>query len=189
MRVYRSTNLSPVFLRIFIVAICIFGISAASVQAATYTVVYTNDSGPGSLRRVRFGRGWIINPNTGYRANFGVNVKYLKNGNAQGSVLYVEHRPDGDYEVKSNSLNSSGGFAIVPITGGAEADIAGKANYTVNDVGTGNYSFIARVVDKGTPGTNDQFGLKLINPLGQVVLLFTFNPVVLGGGNNQVPKK
>ena len=135
------------------------------------------------------GGGWIINPNTGYRANYGVNVKYLKNGNAQGSILYVEHRPDGDYKVKSTSLNSAGGFAIVPITGGAEAQIAGKANYVINDVGTGNYSFIVRMIDKGTPGTNDEFALKLINPSGQVVNSFTFNPVLLGGGNNQVPKK
>ena len=135
------------------------------------------------------GGGWIINPNNGYRANYGVNIKYLKSGSAQGSLLYIEHRPNGDYKVKSTSLNSRGGFAIIPIIGGAEADIAGKANYVVNDVGTGNYSFIARVIDKGTPGTNDQFGLKLIDPLGQVVTGFTFNPVTLGGGNNQVPKK
>ena len=80
-----------------------------------------------------------------------------------------------------------GGRLIIPITGGAEAQIAGKATYFVNDVGAGNYSFIARVIDKGTPGTNDQFGMKLINPSGQVV--FNFNPVTLGGGNNQVPKK
>src|SRR4030095_9411133 len=57
------------------------------------------------------GGGWIINPNTGYRANYGVNVKYLKNGNTQGSILYIEHRTDGDYKFKSTSLNSSGGFA------------------------------------------------------------------------------
>jgi hypothetical protein len=135
------------------------------------------------------GGGWIINPNTGYRANYGVNVKYLKNGNAQGSLLYVEHRPDGDYKVKSTSLNSKGGFAILPITGGAEADITGKANFGVNDLFTGNYSFIARVIDKGTPGTSDQFGLKLIDPIGQIVTSHTFDPVALGGGNNQVPKK
>ena len=49
--------------------------------------------------------------------------------------------------------------------------------------------FIARVIDKGNPGTNDQFGLKLIAPNGQVMNEFTFNPVTLGGGNNQVPKK
>ena len=103
--------------------------------------------------------------------------------------MYIEHRPDGDYKVKSTSLNSSGGFAIVPIAGGSEAQIAGKANYGVNDVFTGNHSFIARVIDKGNPGTNDQFGLKLTAPNGQVMNEFTFAPQLLGGGNNQVPKK
>ena len=135
------------------------------------------------------GGGWIINPKTGYRANYGVNVKYLKNGNAQGSILYIEHRPDGDYKFKSTSLNSNGGFAIVPVTGGAEAQIAGKGNYGVNGVFTGNYSFIARVIDKGTPGASDAFGLKLIAPNGQIMNDLTFDPQLLGGGNNQVPKK
>lgn len=135
------------------------------------------------------GGGWIINPNTGYRANFGVNVKYLKNGNAQGSLLYIEHRPDGDHKIKSTALNAKGGFAILPIAGGYEALIAAKGNYLVDDVGTGNYSLIARVIDKGTPGRNDMFGLKLIDPTGQTVPGFTFDPVLLGGGNNQVPKK
>jgi predicted outer membrane repeat protein len=51
MRVYRSTNLSKVFLSIAFVAICMFGISAANVQAATFTVVNTNDDGAGSLRQ------------------------------------------------------------------------------------------------------------------------------------------
>ena len=113
-------------------------------------------------------------------------LKCLKNGNAQGSILYVEHRPNGDRKVKSTSLNSKGGFAIVAITGGSEAQITGKGNFGVNDIFTGNYSFIARVIDKGTPGTNDQFGLKLIAPNSQTE--FFFNPQLLGGGNNQVPK-
>ena len=51
MRVYKFTNLSPVFLSIFIAAICMFGISAASTHAATFTVANTNDSGPGTLRQ------------------------------------------------------------------------------------------------------------------------------------------
>ena len=51
MRVHKSPSLSPVFLRIFIIAICMFGASAANVQAATFTVMNTNDSGPGSLRQ------------------------------------------------------------------------------------------------------------------------------------------
>jgi hypothetical protein len=46
-----------------------------------------------------------------------------------------------------------------------------------------------RLIDKGTPGTSDHFGLKLVTPSGEIVTDFTFNPVLLGGGNNQAPKK
>ena len=51
MRVHKFPTLSPVFLSIFIVAICMIGVSAANVQAATFTVMNTNDSGAGSLRQ------------------------------------------------------------------------------------------------------------------------------------------
>ena len=50
MRVHKSPTLSPVFLSIFIVAICMFGIAATNVQAATFTVMNANDGGAGSLR-------------------------------------------------------------------------------------------------------------------------------------------
>jgi hypothetical protein len=52
------------------------------------------------------GGGWIVNPITGYRAHYGVNVKYLKNGKAQGQVMYIEHRPSGDMKIKSNSMQN-----------------------------------------------------------------------------------
>src|SRR5258705_11830907 len=126
---------------------------------------------------------WILNPNTRYRANYDVTLKCLKNGNAQGSILYVEHRPNGDRKVKSTSLNSKGGFAIVAITGGSETQIKGRGNFGVNDIFTGNYSFIARVIDKGTPGTKDQFGLNLIAPSNQTE--FFFNPHPPRRANNQ----
>ena len=51
MRVHKFPTLSPVFLSIFIVVICMIGVSAANVQAATFTVMNTNDSGDGSLRQ------------------------------------------------------------------------------------------------------------------------------------------
>ena len=43
--------------------------------------------------------------------------------------------------------------------------------------------------DKGTPGTNDQFGLKLIDPPSHIVTGFTFNSLALDSSNKQVPKK
>jgi bacillolysin len=113
----------------------------------------------------------------GVKANFGMNIKYLKNGNAQGNFIYIEHRATGDVILKSNSL---GAMAIV----GNEAQPTGKA--VVN--GVGNYSFIARAIDKGDPGTTDQFGLRVTAPNGAVVADLTFNPITLSGGNIQVPK-
>ena len=113
----------------------------------------------------------------GYRATVGVNMKYLKSGNAQGSLLYIEHRPTGDVKVKSTAL---GTMAIV----GGEAIPTGKA--TVN--GVGNHSFIARVIDNGDPGYADRFGLRLTNPSGVIVVDLTFDPIQLSGGNFSVPK-
>ena len=109
----------------------------------------------------------------GYRANVGVNIKYLKNGNAQGSLLYIEHRPGGNVVVKSNSL---GTMAIV----GSEAIVTGKA-------GSGT-SFIARIIDNGEPGSTDRFGLRVTNSSGAIVVDLTFDPIQLTGGNFSVPK-
>ena len=64
------------------------------------------------------GGGQLIH--NGFKASVGVNIKYLKNGNAQGSLLYIEHRPTGDVVVKSNAIGS---MAIV----GNEALPTGKA--------------------------------------------------------------
>ncbi len=113
----------------------------------------------------------------GFNATVGVNIKYLKNGNAQGSLLYIEHRPGGDVKVKSNSI---GTMAIV----GGDAIPTGKA--TVN--GGGNYGFISRIIDNGEPGTNDQFGLRVTDSAGNIVVDLTFNPITLSGGTFSVPK-
>ena len=113
----------------------------------------------------------------GFKAIVGVNIKYLKNGNAQGSLLYIEHRPTGDVVVKSNSV---GTMAIV----GNEAVPTGKA--TVN--GVGNHTFIARVIDNGDPGTTDRFGLRVTSPSGSILVDLTFDPIQLSGGNFSVPK-
>jgi hypothetical protein len=113
----------------------------------------------------------------GYKASVGVNIKYLKNGNAQGSLLYIEHRPTGDVVLKSNAI---GTMAIV----GSEAVPTGKA--TLNAVG--NHSFIARILDNGEPGLTDQFGLRVTDPAGNLLLDLTFDPIQLLGGNFSVPK-
>jgi hypothetical protein len=113
----------------------------------------------------------------GFKASIGVNIKYLKNGNAQGSLLYIEHRPTGDVKVKSNVI---GTMAIV----GNEAVPTGKA--TVN--GAGNHGFIGRVIDNGDPGFADRFGLRITSPSGVILADLTFDPIQLSGGNFSVPK-
>jgi subtilisin family serine protease len=117
------------------------------------------------------GGGSIIH--NGYKANVGVNIKYLKSGNAQGSLLYIEHRPTGNVVIKSNSLGS---MAIV----GNEAIVTGKAGSSTN--------FIARIIDNGEPGSSDRFGLRVTNSSGAIVVDLTFDPIQLTGGNFSVPK-
>jgi len=113
----------------------------------------------------------------GNSVNFGFNVKYLKNGQPQGSLLFIEHRPKGDQKLKSNAVQS---LSIVNNTG----IILGKA--TLN--GVGNYSFRASVIDNGEPGSSDQFGLRVTDPLNAVVADLTYTPITLNGGNIQVPR-
>lgn len=122
------------------------------------------------------GGGAIIH--NGYPANFGFNVKYLKNGQAQGAFLFVEHRPTGDVKLKSNSLQS---LSVVSTT----AIILGKA--TLN--GVGNYSFRATGIDNSESGVGDQFGLQVTSPSNANVPDLTFAPLTLTGGNIQVPQQ
>jgi len=117
------------------------------------------------------GGGSIIH--NGYKANIGVNIKYLKSGNAQGSLLYIEHRSGGNVVVRSTSL---GTMAIV----GNEAIPTGKAG--------GGTNFIARIIDNGEPGSSDRFGLRVTNSSGAIVVDLTFDPIQLTGGNFSVPK-
>jgi hypothetical protein len=122
------------------------------------------------------GGGTVLN--NGNVANFGISVKYLKNGKPQGSVIYMEHLPDGTVsKVKSNSMQS---LSIVNGT----AVILAKA--TVN--GVGNYSIRMIAVDNGEPGSTDQLGLTTTAPGGATVPELTFGTTTLQGGNIQVPQ-
>jgi len=140
-------------------------------QGTGHTVLVVYDPSLGFVA----GGGQLIH--NGFKANVGVNIKYLKNGNAQGSLLYIEHRPTGDVVVKSNVIGS---MAIV----GNEALPTGKA--TVN--GVGNHNFIGRIIDNGEPGFNDRFGLRVTSPSGSLLVDLTFDPIQLSGGNFSVPK-
>jgi hypothetical protein len=113
----------------------------------------------------------------GVKGNFGLNVKFLKSGQAQGSLLFIDHRLSGDVKVKSNAM---GTVSIV----GKTAIVLGKT--TVN--GVGNHSFRVTVVDNGEPGSLDTFALRVTSPGNVVVPGLDFGPVTLSGGNVQVPQ-
>jgi hypothetical protein len=117
--------------------------------------------------------------NNGHFGNFGITVKYLKSGKpAHGSLLYMEHNPDGTVtKVKSNSMQS---LSIVNGT----AIILAKA--TVN--GVGNYGIRMIAVDNGDPGSSDQLGLTTTRPNGTTDTSLSFGLTTLQGGNIQVPQ-
>jgi len=140
-----------------------FTIGGAYYTGSASSVLAVFDPSLGNVT----GGGWIMHD--GVRANFGFNVKYQKNGNAQGQLLYIEHRPTGDYVVKSNAIGT------LSIAGGHTAITIGKA--TVN--GVGNNAFRLTVTDNGEPGSNDQFGL--------IAGDINFAPIIISGGNIQVP--
>lgn len=163
-----SVTLSNVPVNVYEVSISIGGNFYAG-SGSTVLAVY--DPSLGGVN----GGGTILR--NGVTANFGFNIRYLKNGQAQGQLLYIEHRPGGLVKMKSSSMGT------VSITGDM-AVILGKA--TLADVG--NHSFRATVVDKGEPGTSDQFGLQVTSPSGAQIADMWFNPITLSGGNIQVPQ-
>jgi hypothetical protein len=125
-----------------------------------------------SLGFVTGGGSFIYN---GYLVEFGLNARYLKNGNPQGGFMYIEHRPSGDLVVQGVAMQF---LSIV----GNRAAIGSKA--TVE--GNGNYGLEATVVDNGEPGVNvDQFGLRITKPDGTTFLSFPLTTIT--GGNIHVP--
>jgi hypothetical protein len=167
-------------------------LSSVAVNVYTLTVSVNNGYYVGSATTVvtvfdpslgfTTGGGWILH--NGVRANFGFNAKYLKSGQIQGSMLYVEHRASGDVIAKSNSMGS---LSIIKPTPPATAPYTAYLQGKATDNGVGNYSFMVSAIDYGTPGTSDRFGLQLNDPSGAVVPDLTFQPITLGGGNIVVP--
>jgi hypothetical protein len=120
--------------------------------------------------------GGVLSHN-GVNGIFGVNVKYNKSGQAQGSVMYLEHRPGADVTLKSNSLQSMSKV-------GNTAVILGKATLG----SAGNYTFQATAIGNGASRSNDLFGLQVTDPTGKLVPDLSFSPINLTGGNIQLPK-
>lgn len=139
------------------------------------------------------GGGTVVNPVTGYTGNYGFTAKYLKSGQIQGNVVYIEHRPSGDVTLKSSAMNS---LTIVN-TSTAKPPYIAYIQGAATDQGVGNYQFRVTAIDNGEPGIHtDQFGLQVTDPSGAIVSDLTFpssgttdGSPTISGGNISVAHK
>lgn len=124
-------------------------------------------TGNGNIMRILNGETFI--------ADFSVNLKYQKNGPALGSFTYVEHRSDANVTFTSSTM---GALAIK----GSESKVTGTGRLN----GIDSYSFVARFIDAGEPGSNDRVGLRITDSGGNVIADLTFDPLKLSAGNIRV---
>ena len=165
-----SATFSNVPVNVYDVA---FTIGGNYYTGSAHSVLAVFDPSLGNLT----GGGTVIR--NGVRANFGLNVKYLKNGGAQGSVIYIEHRPTGDLVIKGTAMKS---LSIV----GNTAILLTK-NAIANGVGGYNLRMVA--VDNGEPGKTDKIGVTAYDTTNAVVpgIDYSAAPVTISGGNIAVP--
>jgi hypothetical protein len=139
----------------------------------------------------------------GTKVNFGFNVKYLKNGQIQGSWLAIWHRLDGNYIVKSNAMgyltiskDSTNTFHTATFTGKATYQVPPPQVLYCLTNKCGNYSFTVYVEDRKEPGAgSDRYWMEVKDPntnlpVLQVSMLKpaeTFAKII-DGGNIQVPQ-
>jgi hypothetical protein len=141
------------------------------------------------------GGGWLIDPVTPTRANFGFNVKSDNTGRVKGQSLYIYRvtvsdrsvrndtggfLPAGFYSwiVKSNAISTLSQRCTTSAPLVCTASFAGKANVTAVNSQTrlayslgGNFSFQIDVTDAGEPGssagsTADQYAVRLLQKDG-----------------------
>ena len=159
------------------VAVNVYDITAviggSYYQGGNHSVVAVYDPSLGFVT----GSGTVTRSVNGetFAADFSVNLKYKKDGTTQGSLSYVEHHVYGDVTFMSNSM---GALAVV----GNDAKMTGTGTLNGHD----SYSFLARFVDAGEPGSNDTFGLRITDSGGTVVADLTFDPSNLSSGNIKV---
>ena len=151
------------------------GYYAADAENAALTV---NDPGTGFTT----GGGWILDPNTNAKSNFGFTVKFLKSGSIQGNSLFIYRTKadlggkvpgalpglrDYNFIVKSNAMDSLNQKCATP-TGGmpCKATFTGKSNvravdritgvsYTLGADVIGNQQYFqVDVTDNGEPGAS-----------------------------------
>jgi hypothetical protein len=146
----------------------------------------------------------------GLKMNFGLNVKYNKQGtNLQGGVNIIFRRlVNGTirtYQIKSNSMTSLGTSGTTGTTTDRYAEFLSKANLTditdpLNTISLGgNLDLRVSMRDRGEPGSSDEIGVTLFNGSGG--LLFSSNwissrtvrltlrggNIVISGGNVGTP--
>lgn len=157
-----------------------------SVQIGAQICVTTEAGQPGAAQNVSVetpadfvtGGGWITGTPSGKMANFGVGGG-IKRGQLWGHLNYVDH---GDRKhVKGTGVTAYSGAC-----GTTQRHIEGTA--TVN--GSSGFKYAVDVDDKGEPGRNDTFAIKVFNGSGTLVYsasgdLGGSRP---GGGNIQLHK-
>ncbi len=153
-------------------------------------IVLVNDPGTGMAA----GGGWLIDPITSGRVNFGLSAKFLKKGRVQGNSLFVYRvttdlstiLPDApagerayDWIIKSNAMQGLNIYDCEnKTTSGCKATITGKNTVQAVDRLTGvlysiggNYQFQVDVTDNGEPGSSrvtspDQYAIRVWNVTG-----------------------
>ncbi len=151
------------------------------------------------------GGGYLINSASngayagalGAKTNFGLNVKFNKNGtNLQGKVNIISRGANGNvYQIKSNAIDSLN--ITSPSAGIIQATFTSKANVTdiTNPLAPislgGNKVLQIVLTDKGEPGASDTIAITLTDPSGGLLFSSNWNGTksveqLLGGGNLQV---
>ncbi len=153
-------------------------------------IVLVNDPSTGMAA----GGGWLIDPITSGRVNFGFAAKFLKKGRVQGNSLFVyrvttdlstilPNAPAGerayDWIIKSDAMQGLNIYDCrANTTGGCKATITGKNTVQAVDRLTGvlcsiggNYQFQVDVTDNGEPGSSrvtppDQYAIRVWNVSG-----------------------
>jgi subtilisin-like proprotein convertase family protein len=152
-----------------------------NVYDVTISVGGNNYTGTGFTVLVVFdpSRGFITGAGTitrnGAPAVFAFNAKFKNNGKADGSLVYIERRQNGEVKLEIVSVDL---LSIVGDTG----VLIGKAIFNGGDC-----TFRATGIDNDVLGRHDKFGLQVTTPSGAIIPELTFDPITLTSGNIVVP--
>jgi len=135
--------------------------------------------------------------------NFGFNAKLKSGSSAQGSLLLLLHRAEGNYTLKSNAM---GTLTITkdPTNAFWTAVLKGKATYQVptsqpllacGERRCGNYTWTMYIEDRREPGSGyDRFWIEVRDPSNALVTRLSLpappaaNATIITDGNIQVPQ-